>query len=88
MPVGDAPAQTWLSSLPGGACVATWSCSVVEQRQGRVHAAGEELVGEVAVGQRSGDLQGADHEPEEREGVDSRRVRRVEACCDVVGGGE
>jgi DNA-directed RNA polymerase specialized sigma24 family protein len=84
----DAPAQTWLSSLPGGACVATWSCPVVEQLQGRLQAAGEELVGEVAVGQGSGDLQDADHEPDERERVDSRRVRRVEACCDVVGGAE
>jgi hypothetical protein len=36
MPVGDAPAQTWLSSLPGGAWVATRSCPVVEQLLGRV----------------------------------------------------
>jgi hypothetical protein len=34
---------------------------VVEQFQGRLDAAGEELVGEVAVCQRSGELQGADH---------------------------
>jgi hypothetical protein len=49
MPVIDAPARTWLSLLPGGECVAARSCPVVEQLQGRLHATGEELVGEVVV---------------------------------------
>jgi hypothetical protein len=49
MPVGDASARTWLSSLPGGECVLTSSCPVVEQFHGRLHAVGEELVGEVVV---------------------------------------
>jgi hypothetical protein len=34
--------------------------AVVEERHGGLHAAGEELIGQVAVGQRPGDLQSAD----------------------------
>ena len=44
---------------------------VLEQLQGCVHALGEELIGQVALCQRSGELQGADHQSEEREGVRS-----------------
>src|SRR5215204_3848995 len=47
---------------------------VVEQFQGRLDAAGEELVREVAVCQRSGELQGADRESEDRERVGSSRL--------------
>jgi hypothetical protein len=49
----------------------TWSCPIVEQLQGPLYAAGEELVGQVAGGQRSGELQGADHHSEDRERVGS-----------------
>jgi hypothetical protein len=47
---------------------------IVDQLQGRLDALGEELIGQVAVGQRPGQLQRADHESEERERVGSRRV--------------
>jgi hypothetical protein len=40
------------------------SCSA--SRQGRLHAAGEELIGLLAVGQCPGEWQGADHQPEDR----------------------
>ena len=72
-----------LSSRPRGR-------AVVEQLQGRLHALGEELIGQVAVGQRPGQLQGADQQSEERERVGSRRVGvvRLQAGRDVVGGGE
>ena len=64
--------------------------AVIEQLQGRLHALGEELIGQVAIGQRPGQLQGADHESEERERVGSRcvGVLRLQAGRDVVGGGE
>src|SRR5215204_5441036 len=67
-----------------------WSCPVVEQLQGRLHALGEELIGQGAVGQRPGQLQGADQQAEEGERVGSRRVGvvRLQAGRDVVGGGE
>ena len=62
----------------------------MEQLQGRFHTALEELIGQVAVGQRPGQLQGADQQAEERERVGSRRVGvlRLQAGRDVVGGGE
>jgi hypothetical protein len=41
--------------------------AVVEERQGGLHAAGEEWIGQVAVGQRQGDLQSADHYSEDGE---------------------
>jgi len=61
--------------------VATRSCLVVEQLQGGLHAPGEQLIGQVAVGQRPGELQGADHQPEDRERVlpSSPDVCRVQA---------
>ena len=66
--------------------VATRSCPLVEQLQGRLHASGEELVGQVAVGQCPGELEGPDHQPEDRERVGPSRldVCRVEARRDVV----
>ena len=64
--------------------------AVIEQLQGRLHALGEELIGQVAIGQRPGQLQGADHQSEERErvGSGSLGVCGVQACRDIVGGGE
>src|SRR3954454_17731362 len=48
------------------ACVATRSGPVVEQLQGRLDGAGQEMVGEVPIGERSRELQGADHHAEDR----------------------
>jgi hypothetical protein len=62
------------------------SCPVVEQLQGRLDSAGKELFGEAAVGQRPGELQGADHASQDRERVRSSRlgVPPAETRCDVV----
>jgi hypothetical protein len=51
-----------------------------------LRAAGEELIGQVAVGQRPGDLQSADHESEDGERVGARRrdLCGVKARRDVV----
>jgi hypothetical protein len=56
------------------ACVATRSCPGVEQLQRRLHTAGEELVGQVAVRQRPRELHGADHQSEDRERVGLRSL--------------
>jgi hypothetical protein len=52
---------------------------VVQQFQRRLDSRREELIGQVAVAQRPRELQGADHQSEERERVDSSSlgVRRV-----------
>ena len=62
------------------------SCPVVQQLHGRLDAAGEELIGQVAVCERPGELQRAEHQSEERERVGSSRlgVCRVETRRDVV----
>lgn len=57
-----------------GFVVAPWSCPVVEQPQGRFHAVGEELIGQVAVCQRPGELQGAEHQSKECERVGPSRL--------------
>src|SRR6188472_3497161 len=64
--------------------------AVIEQLQGRLRALGEELIGQGAVGQRPGQLQGADQQAQEGERVGSCRVGvvRLQAGGDVVGGGE
>ena len=62
------------------------SCPVVQQLHGRLDAPGEELIGQVTVCQRPGELQGAEHQSDEGERVGSSRlgVCRVETRRDVV----
>src|SRR5437660_570190 len=59
---------------------------VVQHLEGRLRALIEKPVGEVAVGQCPGELQGADHLPEDRERVrpSGLDVGRVQARGDVV----
>jgi hypothetical protein len=66
--------------------VVTGTCPGVEQRQGGLRGVGEESIGEVAVGQRPGEPQGADHQSEDRERVCSGPIGicGVKASCDVV----
>jgi hypothetical protein len=66
------------------------SCPVLQQLPGRLPAAGEELIRQVPVGERSGELGRADHETVDRERVRSRRLGacRVETRRDVVRGVE
>src|SRR5690242_12096013 len=63
---------------------------VVEQLQGCLRSMGEELIGEVAVGQRSGELEGTDQQAEDRERVGPSRlwVCRIDTRRDVVRGVE
>ena len=81
-----------LIPAPGAAggklCVkfAPLTSEVVQHLQGRRHALIEKPIGEVAVGQCPGELQGADHQPEDRERVrpGGLDVCRVQARGDVV----
>src|SRR4051794_29392565 len=52
---------------------------VVQQFQRRLHTASEKLIGQLAVGERPGELQGAEHVSEQRERVRARSfgMRRV-----------
>ena len=50
------------------------SCRVVQQLHGRLDAAGEELIGQVTVCQRPGELQRAEHQSEEGERVGLSRL--------------
>ena len=62
------------------------SCPVVQQLDGCLDTAGEELIGQVAVCEHPGELQRAEHQSEEGDRVGSIRlgVCRVETRRDVV----
>ena len=67
-------------ALQRGGSSAMRSCPLVQQLHGRLDAMGEELIGQVTVCECPGELQGAEHQSEERERVGLSRagVCRVE----------
>src|SRR5829696_6093155 len=77
---------TWRSKRSTTPATPSPGCPVVEQLQGGLDAAGEELIGNVAIAQRSGKLEGADHHRDEHQRVGPGRVGvcRVQARRDVV----
>ena len=72
--------------VPAGGPSAMGSCRVVQQVHGRLDAPSEELIRQVAVCERPGELQRAEHQSEEAERVGLSRlgVCRVETRRDVV----
>ena len=75
-----------LECEPGTTHVRAANERIVQHLHGRVRALVEKPIGEVAVGQRPGELQGADHQSEDRErvGPSGLDVGRVQARGDVV----
>jgi len=72
--------------VAAGGPSAMGSCPVVQQLYGRLDAVGEELIGQVAVCARPGELQRAEHQSEEgqRVGLGRFGVGRVETRRYVV----
>src|SRR4051794_29459246 len=86
--VSSATNSRWRPRYRTGSSLRALTSAVVEQPQRGFHTTGEELIGPVAIRERPGELQGPEHETEQREHVGSRSldIGRVEPRCDVVHG--